>query len=503
VTTLLLLLAQSALARPDDGTGLYVYDSADTLAWVDSARGRVRVHYSVSGPNVTLLDDDDRSGAPDFAEDVAATAEDVLAFYEAMGFRTPLTETEVGLDPLGGSDAFDFYLIDFGGSADGLFSADGCTDGGARCAGHMLIENDFAGYGYGSLDVAISVLASHELFHAVQSAYLHSQPTWLSEGTAVWAEHQYLPGVDDFYWFCSEYLNDPGRSIYSPPAGAVSSFSYGTALFFQFLTERLGDGVGPAIQEALYESSKDEAFEGVIEAMELHGGELADEWPVFARWNLATGLRAGAMESYPFADELDGVMAEVEGESIQDDNRFYPIAATYFHLEHPGGPLRFAALDDPTGLVFSLHASENGRKYGAVEAALATWSDEWTRDLGELEDGSYWLVGTYPQVADQSVKVEFCLGAPEATAACEKETGGDTGVNTGLDTGQVEAPPGDADTGGTVGADTGGDTTKDPDEDSAEEGCGCASASSGAGGLALLGLLGFVGVRRRTPPPSP
>ncbi len=483
-----IILASVALARPDDGTGMYTYGAADVLASVDGPQGRVRVHYSEQGPNITLLDDHDGSGAPDFAEDVAATAEDVLAFYEAMGFRSPLTEAEVGLSALGGSEAFDFYLIDFGGSADGMFSADGCTDAGARCAGHMLIENDFAGYGYASLDEAVAVLTSHELFHAVQAAYLYGQPTWMSEGTAVWAEHQYLPDNDDFYWFCSEYLQDTGRSVDSPPAGAVSSFSYGTALFFQFLTERLGDGVGPAIQEGLLDRTEDEALDAVIEAMALFGGELEDEWPVFARWNLATGIRAGGMESYPFAAELNGVTAEAEGETLQDDNRFYPLAATYFHLEHVGGPLHFAALDDPTGLEFSLHATESGRERGDVEPALATWADVWTLDLGELDDGSYWLVGSYPQVADQSVKVEFCLGAPEAVAPCETDTEPtDTGA---IDTGQ------DGATEPTDGADDTG-AASPPVGDTGEESSGCGCTSAPARGWMVPGLVALLGVARR------
>ncbi len=456
-----LALALPALAgRPDSGSGLYTYDDTDVLASVDGPQGRVRVHYSESGPNVSILDDEDGSGAPDFPEQVAASAEDVLVFYEALGFRAPLTEDEVGLGDLGGSEAFDFYLIDFGGSADGLFNIDGCTDGGSRCAGHMLIENDFDGYGYPSLEEAIAVLTSHELFHAVQSAYMAGQPTWLSEGTAVWAEFQYLPDVDDFYWFCSEYLQDPGRSIDSPPAGAVSSFSYGTALFFQFLTERLGDGVGPALQEALVGLSEDETTGAVLDTIELFGSDVATEWPVFARWNLATGARAGGAESYPFASELGGVDAEVDGDNIHDDNRFYPLAATYFQLEHPGGPLEFVALDDPTGLVFSFHPTSDGVLAAMLDDPLVTWADEAEVDLGDLAAGEYWLVGSYPAQADQSAKVEFCLGDADSVAECRVD--------------EV--------------MDTGGEPI--------EEGCGCRVAPGLPGLLGLAGLLPLWARRR-------
>ncbi len=461
----LLLAAPALAARPDSGMGAYSYDDSDVLDAVDGPEGLVRVHYSVEGPNQTILDDDDGNGWPDFPEQVAAEAEDVLDFYAGLGFSYPLGEEEMGLEPLGGSYAFDFYLVDFGGSADGMFATDTCS--GGVCSGYMLMENDFRGYGYSSLDTAIKVLTSHELFHAVQNAYSAYEPDWLAEGTAVWAEFQYDPGNEDFLWFCDEYLDDTGRSIDSPPAGSVTSFSYGTALFFQFLTERLGEQVGPDIQAEMMGRDEDGALDAIVAAIADNGSTLEGEWPVFARWNLATGRRAGEAESYTFADELSGVDAEAEGASIADDNRFYPLAATYYRLDHPGGPLYFVAVDDPTGLVFSLHPVADGGEDGPVTDALVDWAPEGpgTVDLGEQPAGGYWLVGTHPLDADQSVKVEFCLGDAAGVEPC-----------------------GGADTGG---ADTGGDIVEEPG------GCACATSGGASGWLALpLALLGLARRRR-------
>lgn len=435
-------LSSAWAVRPDEG-GLFSFDAADVLAYLDGPAGVVRVHYAVSGPNVTLLEDADGSGLPDFPEQVAATAEEVLRFYiDDLGFRPPLSEDELGLGPLGGSNAFDFYLVDFGGSADGLFSVDGCA--GKVCAGFMVIENDFRGYGYASLEEATAVLTSHELFHAVQAAYNAGQPVWMSEGTAVWAEHQFLPGVPDFHYFCSAYLDDPGRSIDSPPAGSVTSFSYGTALFFQFLTERFGVGTGPDLQATMEDHGEDDAFDAVVAVITANGSSLHEEWTTFVRWNLATGLRAGALDGYPFAEDLGGVQPEARGTALHDDNRFYPLAATYFYLEdHPGGTVRFATAEDPSGLTFSLHATDAS---GAVTEALLTWSPTAPEDrsLGDLDAGSYWLVGTYPEQAPQSVKIDFCLGLDSTIDdACLP---GDTDPEP-VDSGEPSAPD-DTDKGG-------------------------------------------------------
>ena len=464
---LILLLASTVFAaRPDNGGGLFSFDDSDVLAYVDGPLGTVRVHYSISGTNVTLLDDDDKSGFPDFAEEVAATAEDVLDFYDSLGFAAPLSESEMGLGALGGSDALDFYLVDFGGNADGQFAVDSCA--GDVCSGYMIIENDFSGYGYGSLSEAIAVLTSHELFHGVQYAYSANQPVWLSEGTAVWAEHQYDPGVDDFYWFCSEYLEDPGRSLDSPPAGSVTAFSYGTALFFQFLSERLGEGVGPDLQDALIGRDEDESVQAIADTLTAYGTDLQSEWTVFARWNLATGSRAGAAEGYPFAASLRGVAAEAEGSVIVDDNRFYPLAATYFRLDHSGGELLFATAEEPLGVAFSLHPVADGSGDGPVTDAVVSWSPEEPeqRSLGEQPPGGYWLVGTHPLAADQSVKVEFCLGLAEDVAACTPQV-----EDTDTDTGSTEP-----------------------------EGCGGCSGTGGGGVmLAIFAGLGLA-ARRTTAP---
>lgn len=413
-----LLLAAPALAdRPTDGTGLFAFDDEDVIETVDGPAGIVRVHYSVEGPNVTRLDDDDGSGAPDFPEMVAETAEDVLTFYAALGFRSPMTEASVGLGELGGSGAFDFYLVDFGGNADGNFSIDGCV--GSRCAGHMIMENDFRGYGYGSLERATAVLTSHELFHGVQAAYNAGQPVWLSEGTAVWGTWVYDPTTYDMDYFGSAYLADAGRSIDRPPAGVTTSFSYGTALFFAFLHEHLDADFGVALQEAMEDRNEAEATTAIAEAIAAAGSDLATEWSVFAQWNLATGDRAGAADSYSFAEDLDGVSFEQEDDGLlEDDNRFYPLATTYFGWTHDGGEANFVAFDDPTGLVFSLHPIDGGLAFDPV----ATWQPTaaGVETFGDLPAGEYALVGTYPEIADQSAKIAFCIG-PVADCAAPVE----------------------------------------------------------------------------------
>ena len=94
----LLLTAISFAERPTEG-GMFSYDSSDTVETYD--QGMIRVHYSSSGSNVTRMDDLDGTGAPDYVELVAHTANDVLDSTADLGFLYPLSEHEVGLNDLG------------------------------------------------------------------------------------------------------------------------------------------------------------------------------------------------------------------------------------------------------------------------------------------------------------------------------------------------------------------------------------------------------------------
>ena len=160
-----------------------------------------------------------------------------------------------------------------------MFGIDGCQ--GTTCAGHMVLENDFEGYGYPSLEEAVDVLTSHELFHAVQAAYHAGQPSWLSEGGAMWAEWAYNPEVRDFLQFSAAYLGETDRSIYRPPAGVTTAFAYGTGLFFAFWDEYYAEETTRmiALQESLVGLDEADIDATVFEQMD----DVETDWMAFSR----------------------------------------------------------------------------------------------------------------------------------------------------------------------------------------------------------------------------
>lgn len=475
----LALLSPSAWAnRPTDGNGTYAFDSTDVVEYLDGPAGLVRVHYSVKGPNVVRSADNDATyggdGIPDFAQKVAATAEDVLELFQETGLRLPLGEEEMGLDPLGGSYALDFYLVDFNYTGDGQFVTDKCS--GGVCSGYMAMENDFSGYGYSSIDTAIRVLTSHELFHGVQFAYLDDLPGWMSEGTAMWSEYHYDADSQDFLAWCGRYLQEPDRGLDRTPAGAFTGWEYGTGLFFGFLDLYGGSDVIVSLFDQLADLGGDGALDALDAALTDQGLALDDVWTTFGSWNLATGNRAGAMDSYPFAAELDQVPTNNDGAELFDDERVYPLATVYFYVQHAGGELWFGTADDPTGLALRVHSATDLDQDAPVLDDIGTWWPDAPGAilLGDLDAGGYWVTASQPSYGGNSIAFDYCLGPESALEPC------------GL--------LGGSDTGGDTGADSGGDTGNQP------KGCGCSGLGASGGAVGWLGLfpgLFLLWVRRR------
>jgi len=293
--TLALALGTVAAARPDSpgSTDMYRFAPGDVVEHFDSAGGHIRVFFTRAGVNAVDLTDANTNGIPDNVDQVAALYEDVLAFYTGRGFSPPLSDA--ALADNGGDGRFDVYLVDFALKADGIFTRQGCGADN-RCSGYMVQENDFAGYGYPSVTYANRVLASHEFFHAVQASYDNQESTVFLEGSAVWATEQFDPSLSDLEGFVGGYLARPNHSLDLPLPGPVDAFSYGAALFFQFL----GEKYGAVVIRELWEASVGtptwfDAIDGVLVS---HGSSYADAFFTFAQWNLFTGKRADPTRGY-------------------------------------------------------------------------------------------------------------------------------------------------------------------------------------------------------------
>jgi len=141
-------------------------------------------------------------------------------------------------------------------------------------AAWIAVENDFYGFPKNDEDVtgmetirsgALKVTQAHEFMHAVQFNINVYQSGWLMESTATWAEDAVYGNVNDWHWYVNYFLRTPDYPIFN-------RYSYGSAFFINYLTERYG----PDLVRRMWEAAKTQttpdavrnvAFGGTWEAM--------------------------------------------------------------------------------------------------------------------------------------------------------------------------------------------------------------------------------------------
>jgi hypothetical protein len=221
-----------------------------------------------------------------------------------LGFRAPLSDASTSGN--GGDGRYDVYLLDFGAfnyGSDGMLGTDACYEGDGgihQCITYMLIENDFAQYGYPNIETAVKILASHEFFHAIQNAYDENQDETWSEGSAMWAEEEIYPEQTDFEGATYAYMSKTDRSL-DEPLGL--SFSYGTGIWAKFLGEYFERDIIRKIWESCQNGSHGYADPTYLEAIDAtlnpaYDSSLTQAFFEFGRWNLFTGSRADSSQSY-------------------------------------------------------------------------------------------------------------------------------------------------------------------------------------------------------------
>lgn len=437
--------SHAAELRPDSprSTELFRYDVGDVVESLASPTGEFRVHYTRQGTHAVASTDADGSGVPDTVERVARLYDEVLRFYRGRGFRAPVTDGDL-LDN-GGDAAFDVYLVDFNRSADGAYRREACRqDKPAICSGYMVQENDFLGYGYPSVEVAERVVASHELFHAVQAAYDADQGSLLAEGTAVWASEQFDVTLPDFESQIRGYFQNTDRSLDKPLPGPVDPFSYGSAIYFQYLSERLGMDVIRELLEATEDGAggtADPAWYTLLPAfLEARGSSFADSFATFVAWNTFTGPSATAGYGYARARNYPGfartaVTAPVAEEAL----RVFYASAQGFTVGFDGrDPLEVALVaDDLDGVVLMTAPMVAGR----VQAPPTLVGAPWRASLSTAGIGNVVVVVINTNTAGNSKRPTLCAGTPAEVADCVAAHGGPA-VDAGVGAPDAAAPDG-------------------------------------------------------------
>ena len=280
--------------RPTDpgGAGGYEYGDATLSSF---GNDQVLVWYTTRGEHAVKSASSRADHVPNDVATVAAVTSDALARYAAMGFRTPLSDSlapECGSN--GGDARFDVYLMNMRG-ADGMAVPESgrcVSDSPKQCASYLVAKSNYAEY-YESAELGIVTVLPHETFHAVQNAYDTDLDRFWAEGSAQWATKVLDPSLTDLERNLPAFFSQSSRSLDAPPSGVTSAFLYGSAIWPVFLSERFGDDIVRSVleREAQQGEPAISATDAVLRTLQT---SLADEFPLFAAWNAATGSRAGS-----------------------------------------------------------------------------------------------------------------------------------------------------------------------------------------------------------------
>ncbi|TXD39178.1 hypothetical protein FRC98_01900 [Lujinxingia vulgaris] len=297
-------VSEAQALRPTDPGHLQSYGVE--ARYLDSAGGHVRVWYATEGEHRSPRVAEDGE-TPEIAATVAEVGDDVFEAMATHGFRMPLVDSELypaSADD-GGDERFDIYLLNFE-AGDGQFVPEYCTqESPERCAGYAMLDHAFVPLYYPSRELAVKIVVSHEIFHAVQSAYRADWPAWASEGSASWYEELVYPDQDDFERLTGYYFEDSARSLNDRARGPSDGFAYGAGIFFYFLDVVFGPEMIVAVAERF---ATTETIEEALQAELLENfSEADDALELFAIYNLFTGELAGEGEGYPQAERFDGV----------------------------------------------------------------------------------------------------------------------------------------------------------------------------------------------------
>jgi hypothetical protein len=416
--------ALSAALRPLPGiaTEPPYFQAGDRIEQHDSRAGFFRVHYTRNGRHAVPPDDLDGDRTPDYVTRVADDFDRVLEFYKELGYREPVRDGSVPAEH-GGDDRFDVYLLDFpNAGADGQFKRDtGCA--AEPCGGYMLLENDFRGKGYTSLELAIRLVSSHELFHAVQLAYSTEITGWLSEGTAVWASEAFDPDAGDVERQAKPYFERPESSLAEDPTG-IDPIIYAGGVFFQLLDEHAGRDVLRRMFEIL--SDTGDSWPSALDAaLREHGSSIAEQFSTFAEWNLFTGDRADPERAYLRGEQLPMIKErEVEPGYKDDAVRVFPLAARYYTLrvDAADSVIARAELPDETSIndLQLMIALEHDGRISQVERALPGQRRELQVELEAGDTAHVVLYNTANKGA--SARPDLCITTGSTKNQCESDT---------------------------------------------------------------------------------
>ena len=337
--------ADALLARPTEGNADPQNDGYSVPQAPPDCGTRFCVHYVTSTADApSLTDTTPANGIPDYVDMTLSVFENEV--FPCENGSAPLGCTQAGSTGLGwpqppsdltetpdngGDGRFDVYLVDLGTQIYGYAATDP-QPSAPTLYSYMVLDNDYAGFGYPDPAVPLEVTAAHEYNHVLQYGIDPNEDTWMFESTATWAEEQVYPAIDDYLNYMPTWVASTADPLTDANGGGGIKI-YGSAVWNHFIDARHGAGT---ILDA-WEASTN-----------VNGGPFAP-----ASYGTAIAANGGAGFSEEF-DDFSAAVAEwnAPGSGFPDPYPDVPrggsltagAAATTVQLDHTTFALRDVAV---------------------------------------------------------------------------------------------------------------------------------------------------------------
>ena len=192
--------AEQLLARPTDGTpgqpgGPYTAPSTE-------AANAYCFHWVESGDDAPPGSDGNLGHDSPYIQEVANVFGEVIQREHGdLDWIEPISDDALGGCTWDGKQGrTDVYLKDLGELASTATPLLTRARTRSTCT-FLVMDDDYAEYGYDDPADLLKVTAAHEYNHVVQYAYDVLQDKWMFESTATWMEEKVFPEVDDYHQY--------------------------------------------------------------------------------------------------------------------------------------------------------------------------------------------------------------------------------------------------------------------------------------------------------------
>lgn len=295
-----------------------------------------RIHYDTTGPHMIL-------GWPDttYRDAIAAALENSWTQeITTLGFRQPPSDGS-DLDGGGGSSHYDVYLQNLSGYfgyCQGMYTVPS-TPTLTDCTSYIVIDNDYAGFGYADPQDPMKVTVAHEFSHACQYAHDYLESVWYMECTSTWIEDYVYDAVNDYRNYLPYFYSYPYASLDWNDGTGLRI--YGSCVWNFFLSEHLGPGAVRAVWTAAEGAGT--TFEVLDTALASYGTSLELAFREFCLWSWFTGIRYDGTHfqegaSWPLvAAERTYSSFPIVGGGPTVAHRPDHMAFNFIHMNNPGG----------------------------------------------------------------------------------------------------------------------------------------------------------------------